>query len=187
MSLSSRSDAMLEFHMLSQQNYIYQPVFRVPDFEQAVSLISGKYPKVGVGWVDPVPHLNNIREQLEFAGIICKDLVLATAPFAEYFWRAEYSLRYPDYYRGNLPEKALEHFIVVELFRLDAQSIFIDIASERPPLPETATRMFGSRSFAQDIVYEPGIRGDKIGGDACAMPLPETAATASTHLLSGVL
>jgi len=160
--------------------YVYQPKRRVSDFERAVSLLSAKNPDLKVAWPDPVPHLGEISARLQSAGLPYSELPLSTTRFAEYFWRAEYAVRYPDYYRGNLPEKSLEHFIAMELLLPDPTSVFIDIASEGSPLPEIVRRMYGCESYAQDIMYPPGINGDKIGGDACAMPVPDAMATATT-------
>jgi SAM-dependent methyltransferase len=168
---------VLQSVVSSVESYVYQPEGRVSECEQAVALLRRKCPDLKVAWPDPVPHLKEIRARLESTGLPCSDLVLSTARFAEYFWRAEYALRYPDYYRGNLPEKSLEHFIALELLRLNSDSVFIDIASEGSPLPEIVRRMYGCRSYAQDIMYPPGISSDKIGGDACAMPVPDAMAT----------
>jgi SAM-dependent methyltransferase len=166
--------------MSSLPTYVYQPESRVSEFEQAVALVSGKYHTVNVGWIDPAPHVEEIHSRLQAAGLACKELVLDIGSFAEYFWRAEYSLRYPDYYRGNLPEKAVEHFVALSLLQLNEHSTFIVIASEGSPLPEIAERMYACRSFAQDIMYEAGIHGNKIGGDACAMPVPDAMAASSS-------
>ena len=164
----------------SVDSYVYQPEGRIPEFEQAVALLSTKHPKLKVAWPDPVPHLREIRERLKANGLRCAKLVPDSRRFAEYFWRAEYAVRYPDYYRGNLPEKALEHFLVARLLRLKPKKVFLDIASEGSPLPEVVRRLYGCESYAQDIMYAPGINGDRIGGDACAMPVPDGMATSAS-------
>ncbi len=170
---------MVQSGVSSVKPYVYQPERRASEFKQAVLLLANKYPDVRVAWPDPVPHLKEIRARLESSGLSCADLVLSTAGFAEYFWRAEYALRYTDYYRGNLPEKSLEHFIATELLRLNTNAVFIDLASEGSPLPEIVKRMYHSESYAQDIMYPRGINDGKIGGDACAMPVPDAMANAA--------
>ena len=170
---------MLQSGVSSAEPYVYQPENRVTEFQQAVSLLSSKYPELRVAWPDPVPHLNEISARLQSAGIPYQELTLTTPRFAEYFWRAEYALRYRDYYLGNLPEKSLEHFISIKFLQLNANTVFIDLASEGSPLPEITRRLYGCQSYAQDIMYPSGINDDRIGGDACAMPVSDAMATAA--------
>ena len=179
MALELFISVVLESVVSSVKSYVYQPGKRVSEFEQAVALLSRKYHDLRVAWPDPVPHLKEIRARLQSAGLPCSDLALSTSRFAEYFWRAEYALRYTEYYRSNLPEKSLEHFIAIELLWLDAKSVFIDIASEGSPLPEIVGRRYGCQSYAQDIMYPRGTSDNKIGGDACAMPVGNGMATAA--------
>jgi SAM-dependent methyltransferase len=171
--------AVLQSVVSSVKPYVYQPEGRVSEFERAVALLAGKYPDLRVAWPDPVPHLNEISARLQSVGIPYQELTLSTPRFAEYFWRAEYALRYPDYYRGNLPEKSLEHFIAMELLQPNADAVFVDLASEGSPLPEIVTRIHHCKAYAQDIMYPAGINEDRIGGDACAMPVPDGMATAA--------
>jgi len=159
--------------------YVYQPEGRVSEFEQAVSLLASKHTGAKVGWPDPTPHLKEIWAGLQSKGLPCTELSLSTARFAEYFWQAEYVLRYPDYYRGNLPEKSLEHFIAIELLRPNAQTVFVDLASEGSPLPEIVRRRYQCESYAQDIMYPAGIHDNQIGGDACSMPMADGSLTAA--------
>ena len=93
--------------------------------------------------------------------------------FHRYFAAADYLSRYEDYYRDNRLEKALEHYVALKLLRLSASDVFIDIASEHSPVAEIYSRLTGSSSFSQDIMYPEGIHGGQIGGDACSMPVPD--------------
>ncbi|MBI1357545.1 MAG: methyltransferase domain-containing protein [Acidobacteria bacterium] len=61
--------------------------------------------------------------------------------------------------------------MATRLLELGPKSVFIDVAAASSPLPEITRRVFGCRSFAQDIMYAPGVRAHEIGGDACAMPV----------------
>src|SRR5262249_19042301 len=84
---------------------------------------------------------------------------------------------FPHYYPTNLPEKSLEHYIATQLLQLNAQDVYIDIASEHSPVPDIYRRLFAATAYRQDLAYPPGLHADKIGGDAAHMPLPEAFAT----------
>jgi hypothetical protein len=160
--------------------YIYQPSTVLSDYQQAVDILRSRYSTVKTQSVDPRSHLDEISERLKSIGIFPVDLQVSPSEFADYFWRAEYALRYPDYYRGNLPEKAFEHSLALQLLKPATDDVFIDIASEGSPLPEIAARLHGCTAYAQDIMYDIGINGAQIGGDACCMPVQDGFATCAT-------
>jgi hypothetical protein len=160
--------------------YLYQPESRSCDYEQGVAILQSKHPLVKAGWVDPTPHLDEISRRIQSSGVSLQPLKANVSQFHDYFDTAGYQLRYPDYYRNNLPEKAFEHFIAVQLLNPGPSDIFIDVASEGSPLPDIVKRLYGSAAYAQDIMYEPGICGNRIGGDACHMPVPDGFATCAT-------
>jgi hypothetical protein len=86
---------------------------------------------------------------------------------------AGYDRLYPEYYADNFFEKSLEHYLAFSLLDLCAEDVFIDLASEHSPVPEIFSRLSGAGTFGQDIMYPPGIHGQRIGGDACQMPVPD--------------
>jgi SAM-dependent methyltransferase len=51
------------------------------------------------------------------------------------------------------------------------------VASQFSPTPEIYRSIYGVSSYRQDLDYEPGVNGDRIGGDAADMPLPDGFAT----------
>jgi SAM-dependent methyltransferase len=106
-------------------------------------------------------------------GFVVEEVTLDPAEYRAYFDAAGYAERYPDYYSFNLPEKSLEHFFAAKLLELGPGDVYIDIASEHSPVPEIYSRLFGCASFRQDLAYPEGLNGDRIGGDAAAMPVPE--------------
>ena len=57
--------------------------------------------------------------------------------------------------------------------------MFIDLASEHSPVPEIYARLTGATTYSQDIMYPEGIDGNRIGGDACAMPVADGFASAA--------
>jgi hypothetical protein len=160
--------------------YVYQPESRLCDYEEGFAILQSKYPQVKAGWVDPTPHLDEISRRIQSIGISLQQLKANVSRFRDYVDGAEYQLRYPDYYRNNLPEKAFEHFIALQLLNPGPSDVFIDVASEGSPLPDIVQRLYGSAAYAQDIMYEPGISGNRIGGDACHMPVPDGFATCAT-------
>ena len=110
---------------------------------------------------------------LSARGFIVEEVTLDPSEYRAYFNAAGYAERYPDYYSFNLPEKSLEHFLAAKLLGLGPGDVYIDIASEHSPVPEIYSRLFGCASFRQDLAYPEGLNGDRIGGDAAAMPVPD--------------
>jgi len=117
--------------------------------------------------------IDNILQQLAASGFDVRSFSIDPGAWAAYRRDAEYSERYPDYYSFNIHEKTLEHFIAAALLGLQPNDVYIDIASEGSPVPEIYERLFGCKTYRQDLAYPPGLQGDTIGGDAAAMPIPE--------------
>jgi hypothetical protein len=159
--------------------YEYQPKRTLDDFDAAVDLLAGRvsnrlvrgWPVVDAGTVEAVCR------QLGELGLEVRELVVEAGPYRDYMERAGYPLRHPQYYVGNLPEKSLEHYLTTRVLQLHAGDVFVDVASENSALPEIASRAFGARSYAQDIMYPAGVADGRIGGDACDMPVPSGFAT----------
>ena len=161
--------------------YVYQPAERVANFDEAFGLLAQRLgSRVTREVLDLQAVAPKVRSMLGRRGIKVADFNPDVAEYQRYFEQAEYTSRYPDYYGFNLAEKSLEHFICLKLLNLSASDVLVDIASEGSPVPEIVSRLTGCTSYAQDIMYEPGVSGNRIGGDACAMPLPAEFATAVT-------
>src|SRR5580658_34796 len=160
--------------------YVYQPESRLSDYEQSVAILRSKCSQLKTEWVDPRPHLDEISQRILANEILLRQLNADVSGFRAYFERAEYTTRYPEYYRNNLSEKAFEHFVALQLLNPGPSDVFIDIASEGSPLPQIVQRLHGSASYAQDIMYQPGMNGTQIGGDACSMPVSNGFASCAT-------
>ncbi|MDA8079504.1 MAG: class I SAM-dependent methyltransferase [Nitrospiraceae bacterium] len=109
-------------------------------------------------------------------GLHCEHLTVSPEAFRAYVQDAEYEGRFPDYcngYRSVLDEKSLEHFIARSILDPRESDTLIDLASEHSPLSDIVSRLTGCRAFRQDIMHPPGINGERIGGDACRMPIPD--------------
>jgi SAM-dependent methyltransferase len=94
------------------------------------------------------------------------------------FWRyvEESGYRQMAYWEGGKAragtEKWLEHFVSIDLLRPRPSEVFVDIASCSSPFPDILRERWGCRTYRQDWSYPPGLHGDRIGGDAAALPVP---------------
>jgi len=91
---------------------------------------------------------------------------------------AGYATRCPGYYARNIVEKSFEHFMAAQVLSLGPEDVYVDIGSENSPVGDIYGRLFGCRVYHQDIAYEPGLHGDRIGSDAASMPVRDGMATA---------
>lgn len=162
--------------------YIYQPQRAALSYDEAVELLASRGFDVRRGQVEELEEgeLDRIAGKLRAAGVVVEDLIVDPREFQQYVDAAGYLDRYKGYYSDNRPEKMLEHFVGLRVLELGAGDSVIDLASEHSPVPEIYSRLSGARCYAQDIQYPAGLNGDRIGGDACAMPLPPAFASAAT-------
>lgn len=61
----------------------------------------------------------------------------------------------------------------LELLDPQPGDVVIDVASERSIFPAVVRRAAGATVYRQDLIYPPGIEGDRIGGSAAAMPVAD--------------
>ncbi len=121
-----------------------------------------------------------VRRALEELGLDVRDMTLDLADYRRYLERAAYG-RFPTYYGGGswpgFAEKALEHYLAAKLLDLRETDVYLDIASYDSPTPDVYRRAFGCKTYRQDLLYPPGLRGDRIGGDAARLPVADGFAT----------
>lgn len=123
------------------------------------------------GWVSSGHNVDkNILTQLASHRIQVVDFRIDVAEYHSYFESAEYKKRYPTYFATNIIEKSLEHFIAQKLLELTSSDVYIDIASAHSPVPEIYHRLYGAKTYAQDLKYPPGLHGERIGGNAAELP-----------------
>jgi SAM-dependent methyltransferase len=130
-----------------------------------------KRPKIPSGIGHDRGSQHRITNQLLSIGITTIDYEIDVDEYKHYFNTAEYKERYPKYYDFNLHEKSLEHYLCSKLLRLQSDDVYIDVASEHSPVPEIYSRLFGAKCYRQDLSYQAGVHGDRIGGDAGNMPV----------------
>ena len=128
------------------------------------------------GWFSWDPD-DDVLDALHEVGIETQEMSITPSEYRTYFEKAEYRMRYPEYYPENLHEKSLEHFIAQELLQFTPDDVYIDIASQKSPAFRIYERLYGCRTYAQDLSYEPGIHGRRIGSSAESLPVPDAFAT----------
>jgi SAM-dependent methyltransferase len=161
--------------------YEYQPQVAQLSYEEAAELLEKRGRRVVRSGVDCESPgvVEAVAAGLRALDAPLEEYRLDPERFARFEEKAQYAERYPDYYGVRMVEKHVEHFLALELLRLGPGDVFVDIASEDSPAPDIFARLTGATTYWQDIQYEPGLHGRRIGGDACAMPLPDGFATAA--------
>jgi SAM-dependent methyltransferase len=79
---------------------------------------------------------------------------------------------------GNRENKLLEYFVTLEILDIEPGDVVIDVASEHSIFPTVVRRRYGATVFRQDLIYPPGVHGDRIGGNAARMPVGDEFADA---------
>lgn len=134
-------------------------------------------PKVWYG----VPNIdlrmqNEIEKKLVESGFILVDYYMSVDGYWDYMNRVNYQI-YTNYHEGNEFNKTLQHYLATELLDLSENDIYVDIASGGSPAADLYNRLYGCRSYKQDLIYPEGISGDTIGGDAGNLPVEDGFAT----------
>ena len=127
-------------------------------------------PHARIGWPDERP--DHVERLLTGAGIPVRRWPLPAAGFAEYLERAVYPEGYhgsPSGRRRSFYEKALEHFVSLELASPAAGEVLVDVASNGGPFIGIASALHGVGCFEQDLRFPAGTHGSRIGGDAAHM------------------
>jgi Glycosyltransferase len=128
------------------------------------------------GWIPP-NNSDLMSQKLRNLGIEVDDYEINVDEYRQYFQDARYLEDFPDYYSFNRTEKSLEHYLAAKLLKLNSEDIYIDVASETGTVPKIYTKIFGAKTYQQDLKHPPGLNGDTIGGNAADMPLPNEFAT----------
>lgn len=125
----------------------------------------------------PANNSDLMNKKLRNLGIEVDDYEINVDEYRQYFQDARYLEDFPDYYSFNRIEKSLEHYLAAKLLKLNSEDIYIDVASETGTVPKIYTKIFGAKTYTQDLKHPPGLNGDTIGGNAADMPLPNEFAT----------
>ncbi|HKR07244.1 MAG TPA: class I SAM-dependent methyltransferase [Bacteroidia bacterium] len=95
---------------------------------------------------------------------------------------------YPQDYYGNkngrddnFIEKALEHFVSLQLLHLNRHSTLIDIGAGNSPFTEIVKEKSGTaKAYSQDKYFKEGFNENKIGGSASRLPFEDGSIDAMT-------
>jgi SAM-dependent methyltransferase len=115
--------------------------------------------------------ISNLAERLEAIVTVTKTII----DISEFeVWLKEYPevVSYYDKLGDVKIEKLLEHYLTSK--HLDAgRGVYIDIAASGSPFSDAVGQHTGCKAYCQDLVFEKGIHGNRIGGDAGEMPVPD--------------
>ena len=95
---------------------------------------------------------------------------------------------YPDSYYGggkdpesNFVEKTLEHYVSTEFIDFGPKTVFVDIAACTSPFYQIVQQLYAcTETYQQDLIFPKGLHGDKIGGWAHELHLPDESVDAVT-------
>jgi hypothetical protein len=143
----------------------------LPEFEASFATIRDPKRRFGIDYAPGAE--DRIVNRLKASGFEVLDYEIDPDDYRRYFVAARYSEDYPQYYPGSIFEKSLEHYLAARLLALNADDVYIDVASEHSPVPEIYGRLFGATTYKQDLACPPGLKGRTIGGNAASMPVPD--------------
>lgn len=97
-------------------------------------------------------------------------------------------VNYPSSYYGggldpqsNFVEKTLEHYVSTEFISFGPDTVFVDVAACTSPFYTIVRQQYGCReTYQQDLIFPQGLHGDKIGGWAHELHLPDASVDAVT-------
>ncbi len=126
------------------------------------------------------PDVGHIENELKDRGVNVAHFRVEKSDYESYLNQARYE-RFASYYGGgkasNFAEKSLEHFVAARMLDLSPDDTYIDVASENSPAAEIYHKLFGCKTYRQDLIFPKGVHGTTIGGDACEMPISNDFAT----------
>lgn len=131
------------------------------------------------------PALDDLLTKgLEAIGVPVHRHEINIPAYYQYLNQAQYSASYyggghdPD---DNFTEKTLEHYVSTEFINFGPETVFIDVAACTSPFYQIVRKLFAvKKSYQQDLIYPRGLVGDKIGGYASELYLPDESVDAIT-------
>jgi len=123
---------------------------------------------------------DEIMKQLRKNGFNIVNFKINKNDYKHYLDNAKYN-KFPDYYGGGkgrtFTEKSLEHYLAAKLLNLSKDDVYIDIANLNSPTPEIYHKLYGCKTYRQDLIFPKGLHKNIIGGDASSMPVKDGFAT----------
>lgn len=122
-----------------------------------------------------------VRSAFRAAGMAFESLRVSASRYAAFVKTCGYPAAYHGRQGTVFTEKSLEHYLSWELLGIDAQDVYLDVASDRSPFPGFVRASGGCQVFVNDLSYPPGITdGGRIGSDATRLPLPDASISKAT-------
>ena len=123
-------------------------------------------------------NVEKIYEQLIYKELPVKPMKIDFTEYQKWMEQVEYLEKYPEYvqvFKETLNQKSLQHFLSLKLLRMGTKSgVFLDVASSMSIFPDIVCANYNiERVYRQDLNYDRGLHGDKIGSYASKIPLPD--------------
>ncbi len=121
-------------------------------------------------------HTEKIKEKFVHQGFNVYEYHISKREYDDYLTMARYDdyPRYKQEFKSALPQKQLQHFLSLKLLGIDCpmqNKIIIDVASSNSCFPDIVKKSYNLTVYRQDLAYEEGIHGEKIGGFASSIPI----------------
>lgn len=123
-------------------------------------------------------HINaaKIIDGLKAAGFEVVNYSIDNEDYQEYLEMIDYHNNYPAYlneFKDNLPSKTVQHYVSYKLLNMKSGAVYVDIASSNSVFADIAERLCHVKAYKQDIGYQWGIHGNRIGSFASSVPMPD--------------
>lgn len=126
------------------------------------------------------PELDDqLVESLKSSGIRVKPYSIDVQGYHQYLDKVQYP---ESYYGGgkdpeqNFTEKTLEHYVSTDFIHFEPETVFVDVAACTSPFYTIVRRLYGCKeTYQQDLIFPKGLNGDKIGGYASELFLPDNS------------
>jgi hypothetical protein len=109
-----------------------------------------------------------------------KPFTIDVPDFRAYLYTAPYPQAYRETFGPLFLEKALEHYVSLELLG-ETTGAVMDVASCASPFPAIAWNRLGGTVYRQDITYLPGIHRHTVGCPAQNMPFGLSVSAMTLH------
>ena len=127
----------------------------------------------------PVSDPTVVGDALRDAGLVIEPRRVDPSAFHTHVTAVGYPRRYAAgaMDQGGVREtKLLEYFVTLDVLDFRPEDVVVDVASEWSLFPAAVRKLHGVTVFRQDLIYPSGVHGDRIGGNAAAMPVDDAFA-----------
>jgi ubiquinone/menaquinone biosynthesis C-methylase UbiE len=127
-----------------------------------------------------------ITDELKSSGVSVGNYTISNADFQQYLSQVFYPANYYAAGEGSRQpvfiEKALEHYVSIDLLKMAKGGTLLDIACSSSPFGEIVAHKYGLTVYKQDLVFPEGIQHPTtetktgiIGGNAAKLPMPDNS------------